>query len=125
MADPVSLVASLVALLSTGIKLSKAIHQAIDSIKNSPKHIKSISTDLKGLYHVLGILYGAMSSADTRGGVLHPAVSESLETTLINTIEVFKELQVLVNSFIEADNKADVNKWAGTRYLWKAEEVER
>jgi hypothetical protein len=124
MADPLSLVASLVTLLSTGIKLSKTISQTVDLIKHSPKHIKMISADLKGLYHVLGILYSVISSDDTRAGVLHSAVSDSLETTLSNIIQIFKELQMLVNSFVETRNRADPNKWAVVKYAWKAEEVE-
>jgi hypothetical protein len=125
MADPISLVASLVTLLSTGIKLSKTIIQTIDSIRNPPKHIKAISADLKGLYHVLGILYGAMSSDDTSRGVLHPAVSDSLETALSNTIKVFVEITKLVNKFAEANNGDNMNRWAGMKSMWKAEEVER
>jgi hypothetical protein len=125
MADPISLVASLVTVLATGIKLSKTIIQTIDSIRNPPKHIKAISADLKGLYHVLGTLYGAMSSDDTRRGVMHPAASDGLETTLSNTIEVFVEITKLVNKFAEANNSNNMNKWAGMKSMWKAEEVER
>jgi hypothetical protein len=40
-----------------------------------------------------------------------------------NIIHIFKELQILVNNFVDAHDKADRIKWAGVTYTWKAEGV--
>jgi hypothetical protein len=146
MPDPISIATGAVALVKTAFSLCQAIYEAVDRIREAPKHLRAISSDLKGFYSVLGTLDGYIHDEDMVLGVLHPSTSEDLGEVLANSVSIFKDLQTMINEFLKefsvvdknanekstkrsqprdksVEPKVDVSKWNSIRSTWKEKEI--
>ena len=114
-------------------KLCFGVYQTIHSIKSAPKHLRTISQDLKVFYAVLGNLQGYLDHEDTARGVLHPATLKDLDVVLHACVTTLKDLNIIINGFIRnfgtdqsASKRAgtdDVTKWQSFRSSWKEGEI--
>ena len=135
MPEPLMIASGVGALVTNVYKLCFGVYQTIDSINAAPKHIRSISQDLKAFYAVLGNLQGYLDHKDTARGVLHPATLPDLDAVLPNCITIFQDLNIIINKFINkfgTDQSAskhtgtgDVTKWQSFRSSWKEGEIQR
>lgn len=53
MADPISIASGVIALVSFSVQTSKALHQAVESIKKHPKVIRELKKEVEDLQQVL------------------------------------------------------------------------
>jgi hypothetical protein len=116
--------ASVVTLVSLAYKLSKSVYDAVEDAKDAPVYLKSVATDLKAFYSILGSLDGYLSEEDTATGVLHPANS-NLKDVLSECVRLFREIQIIVGEFIEDKATGRVSRWYLVKWPWKEKEIKR
>ena len=121
MPEPLMIASGVGALVTNVYKLCFGVYQTIDSINSAPKHIRSISQDLKAFYAVLGNLQGYLDHADTARGVLHPATSADLNAVLLDCMTILQDLNIIINGFIKTfgtDNSASQRAGTGVVTKW-------
>ena len=133
MPEALTIASGVGALVTNVYKLCFGVYQTIDSIKSAPKHLRTISQDLKVFYSILGNLQGYLDHEDTARGVLHPATSKDLDVVLHGCVTTLQDLHIIVNGFIKkfgteqsTSKRAgtdDVTKWQSFRSSWKEGEI--
>lgn len=123
MADPLSMTASITAIVRMAYSLCSNICQTIDSIRGAPSQIRDLSNDIRSLYSILGTLKGYLDDEETATGVIHPATSADLEAVLSNCIVIFKDLNAKVNGFQGTSGPGDVALWRRLQWNWKEKGV--
>ncbi len=133
MPEALTIASGVGALVTNVYKLCFGVYQTIDGIKSAPKHLRTISQDLKAFYVVLGNLQGYLDHKDTARGVLHPATSTDLNALLHTCMTTLQDLHIIINGFIRkfgteqsASKRArtdDVTKWQSFRSSWKEGEI--
>ena len=123
MADPLSLTASITAVMGTAYSLYSSICQTIESIRGAPSQIRDLSTDLKSLYSTLGTLKGYLDDEDTAAGVIYPATSAELGAVLSNCIVIFRDLNAKVDGFQRTAGAGDITLWRRLQWNWKEKGV--
>jgi hypothetical protein len=56
MPEPVTIVSAVGTIVVNGIKLCLSVYGTIDGMKQAPKHLKAVSSDLKAFYGILGTI---------------------------------------------------------------------
>jgi hypothetical protein len=118
MPDPIFIVGSTFTIVLGAYNLSKTLYELIDGIVEAPKHLGLVSTDLKGLYSILGTLHHYLQDEETTPGVLYAATHEGLEGTVMNCVALFKDIRLLVFKFIRDDSRGTVSTWGMLRSQW-------
>lgn len=123
MPDPLSIAAGVTSLLVNSYKFSKDMYELIDSVQSAPKHIHSISDDLKALYATLGTLDSLLRDEQIARNTLMRDLSANLEDALKNCVRVFRELGMVVNEYVSADGMAKNGAWTKAKWTFKEKEV--
>ena len=123
MPEPVSVAASVVALVNGAYKLCLSIYQTIDNINNAPNHLWSISQDLKAFSSVLGTIELYLNDQETFPNFLHPATSANLNAVLLNCLTILQDLSIIINGYLTNSKNKDITWWNTLRSTWKEKEV--
>ncbi|RSL89571.1 hypothetical protein CEP51_001115 [Fusarium floridanum] len=121
MADPLSAGASVVGIVGAALHGAKRLYEFIDSLRNAPKDIAALSTDLQALYQVLGRLAGMQDKLSN-----NPALCDCLTTPLENCLDIFEEFTTLLNSFTQTtrDGTVKVRTWKNIAWAFKDKEIQ-
>ncbi|XXH02681.1 Cytochrome c oxidase subunit 1 [Hypoxylon texense] len=130
--DPLSITTSIGGVLTIATSLSKSMIGTVDSIRDSPKYIKALSSDTKAMFVVLGTLSGYLSEEDTATGVLHDVIVADLREVLSNSTSVLTELQLILNDRVDGEDGEDgedgdkeVGKWKRSTWHLKEDQIQR
>ncbi|RSL53008.1 hypothetical protein CEP54_010609 [Fusarium duplospermum] len=121
MADPLSVGASVVGIVGAALHGAKRLYEFIDSLRNAPKDIAALSTDLRALYQVLGRLAGMQDRLSK-----NPELCDCLTTPLENCLDIFEEFTTLLNSFTQTtrDGTVKVRTWKNIAWAFKDKEIQ-
>lgn len=125
MPEPVITIIGGVAAIVTNVwKVSKDLHDLINGIKNAPRHIQTISDDLRGLYVALGALQGLLPKLDTsRVPTDLEPIFESLQLNLENCFHVLVETSTKLGRYTKPFGGMGQNKWTAFRWQFKEKDI--
>ena len=125
MAEPISLAASLITVAITASELCQAVYQTLSTLREVPKQLRHIHSDLGDFYKVLGTLQALLEDEETMGGVVQPMTSINLQNVLNNSVTIFKELAALIKPFEEQGQGGSTALTPWQRVKWVFGEKER
>ncbi|KAF2468512.1 uncharacterized protein BDR25DRAFT_344242 [Lindgomyces ingoldianus] len=105
MPEPISICAGALGTVANAIDLSVRTYTLIEGIKSAPENIKRLAVELRSLYHVLGMLSQTLEAQriKNRPENLPVHMISNTKELLENCIEVFREVETIVQPFVEAD----------------------
>jgi hypothetical protein len=114
MADPLSVTASILAIIQVVLQGALQTKQFINGIQGAPRVVQSLSKDLDALYVVLGVLRGHLDHAEsnTTFANLIPMLSAPLE----NCLSAFKNISNTIKPFVKISGEAKESQWR--RFKW-------
>jgi hypothetical protein len=127
MAEPLSLVVTIITLVTKAFTISKDLHSAVEQISNAPKHIKAIAADLEDFYAILGSLKGYLEDVEMSAGVLQAAEKINIASVIENCLTIFTRINFLVNSYNSRGRYGgigDMGNWRKIKYSFKIAETE-
>ncbi|KAK7576789.1 hypothetical protein V3481_015351 [Fusarium oxysporum f. sp. vasinfectum] len=121
MSDPLSVTASVVGIVGALLHGSKRLFEFIDSLRNAPKDIAALSTDLRALYEVLAHITNVQDKLSS-----NPGLCVSLKAPLENCLRIFDEFTTLLQGFtqISRDGTIKVRVWKNMAWAFKDKEVQ-
>lgn len=121
MADPLSLTASIVGILSAALHGSRRPFEFIDSLQSAPKDIAALSTDLKALYSTLADLSGMQQKLDDNN-----LLCDSLKAPLENCLDIFDEFMMTLQTYTQTsrDGTRRVRTWKKITWAFKDKEIQ-
>jgi ABC-type hemin transport system substrate-binding protein len=82
MAEGMDLASAIITLTSAAYASCQILSSTFDEIRNAPKRISALASDLEDLYLVLGTLQALVSDEDTSAGVIQPTSFTNLTKVL-------------------------------------------
>ena len=107
MADPLSIVASVLAIATAAVQSSKALFELVDDIRGGHEEIKSISKDAHSFHSIIHSFSITLKNASIReiisddDGMLE--MIKDLESPLFNCEEALSELMVKLQKRLKLD----------------------
>jgi hypothetical protein len=111
MPEPITIASAVGAIVVNGIKLCLSVYGTIDGIKQAPKHLKAVSSDLKDFYSILGTIQGYLDDKDLTQGLLHTQSCDNLQSVLANCVSVLRDFDKIVGGYIKAGQESSVTRW--------------
>ena len=122
MADPLSIIASVVAITAAAIRSSKTLFELVDDIKGGPEEIKSISRDTHSFYSIIFSLNATLEDTSIRDAVSgDDAMLEmigNLTRPLSNCEAVLVELMVKIQKQLKLGSDGRGNRMSATNVEW-------
>lgn len=105
MADPLSVAAGVVGILSSGIKISTTLYNIVRRVKKAPKECQETRAEVDGIGNTLNQLQmfvlGASQATRSRTSLI---LVDQVVTTLAATVATFSELDLFVET-LDGDEK--------------------
>ena len=124
MAEVLGVASALSTLICTAYTLCKTVHNTINRIRNTPRHIHLIAKDLEDFYVSLGTVQATLDNEDATQGILKPTTSENLTRVLQNSLTVFSDINAIVQRYAAQGDGVDLSTWQRLRWTYKEKEVE-
>lgn len=124
MPEPIAIASAVSAVVVNGIKLCLSVYGTIDGMKQAPKHLKAVSSDLKAFYGILGTIQIYLDDQELTQGLLHTQPSDNLQTILANCVCVLQDFEKIVSGYIKAGQESSFTKWEKVCWTWKLADVE-
>lgn len=113
--------------LSITIKAFTACQKAyslVKDIRDAPKYIQRLSTDVQGLYQVLGLLQTALTENGSRSAQLPWQMAQDLEVLLGTCSKLSIDVMTVVGPLIGADGAVKGGTWRSIKWeLFKKNDV--
>jgi hypothetical protein len=124
----ITIIGGVAAIVTNVWKVSKDLHDLINGIKNAPRHIQTISDDLRGLYVALGALQGLLPKLDTNREStdlvpMFEPIFESLQLNLENCFHVLVETSTKLGRYTKPSGGMGQNKWTAFRWQFKEKDI--
>ena len=118
MCDPVSVLGTALAVVSTAITLGQQTYDTVTGIQEAPDNIRRLAGDLKSLYSVLGVLEHALTAQDkaSRQESLPVHLISNIKELLEKCIDVFKEISKIVKPFMDSNGNVLRGTWRGFKW---------
>jgi hypothetical protein len=71
MPEPITIASAVSAIVANGIKLCFGVYGTIDGMKQAPKHLKAVSSDLKDFYSILGTIQWYLDDKELTQGACY------------------------------------------------------
>jgi hypothetical protein len=124
MGDPLSAVASTIAVVGCCCRVAKDLYTFVDHLASAPDHISSLSCELKGLYSVLRTMHRLLQDGDSAKGVLHSKNTQrDLEIVLGNCMRTMRELSIIMKSFLNKEGDVKKTLWKRFLFNFKSSEI--
>ena len=123
MAEVIGLASGIATLVAATCTSCQTLSNAIDGIKNAPKHAAIIGNDLKDFYRVLGTLQALLDDEESAAGVVQSATSENLSRVLESSMSIFADINGLIGDFSSRGSSTEVKLWRRVRWTFKEKEV--
>jgi hypothetical protein len=105
MADPLSVAASIVGLLTAAAQISQTLYTVTKRVKKAPKEVKEARTEVDNIRNILEQLQlfvlGASKASKSRTALI---LVDQVVATLAATVTTFSELDVFVET-LDSDEK--------------------
>lgn len=124
MPEPITIASAVGAIVVNGIKLCLSVYGTIDGMKQAPKHLKAVSSDLKDFYSILGTIQGYLDDKDLTQGLLHTQSCDNLQSVLANCVSVLRDFDKIVGGYIKAGQESSVTRWQKISWTWKLADVD-
>ncbi|KAF2093119.1 hypothetical protein NA57DRAFT_81798 [Rhizodiscina lignyota] len=117
MPEPITIVSAALGTATSALSLAKATSDLITGIKAAPNHITRLSTDLKGLYVVLGTLESALAIETQNITERLPAqMAENMQELLDNCVECLNDATMLIRGYVGHDRRANIGRWKAIKW---------
>ena len=121
MADPLSVAASVVGLLTAAAQISQTLYNVTKRMKRAPKEIKDARTEVDDIRNVLSQLQlfvmGAAKASSSRTSLI---LVEQVVATLAATVTTFSALDVFVETLDSDENLGLMDR---VRWLMKEKDL--
>ena len=97
MAEAIGLSSAILSLVTTAYSSCQKLHSTFNRIRNAPKHIAVISSDLEDFYLVLGRVQTLLDDEELSAGIVQYAQSEDLCKVLKDCVLVFKDFEPIIS----------------------------
>jgi uncharacterized protein (UPF0264 family) len=124
MPEPITIASAASAIVVTGIKLCLGVYGTIDGMKQAPKHLKAVSSDLKDVHSILGTIQGYLDDKELTQGLLHTQSCDNLQSILANCVSVLRDFDEIVSGYIKAGRESSVTRWQKISWAWKFDDVD-
>lgn len=124
MAEAIGAAASVITLVTTVYQSCKTLHDTLGAIRNAPRHIYYILSDLEDFYRVLGTIQAILDDEDSAQGILQPPSSHNLTKVLKNSLVVFSDISALLKSYSKQGNAVNASTWQRMEWTFKEKDVE-
>lgn len=108
MADPLSIIASVVAVSTAALESAQLLLQLIDGIKNAPEEITAISNDTHAFYDIVLSLESSLKDEDVVGVVRENtammAMVANIEKPLRNCSATLDRVMLKIGSRVKSGN---------------------
>jgi hypothetical protein len=111
-------------IVVNGIKLCLSVYGTIDGMKQAPKHLKAVFSDLKAFYSILGTIQIYLNDQELNQGLLYTQSSDHLQEILANCVIILQDFEKIVSGYIKAGRESSVRKWQKVSWTWKLADVE-
>ncbi|KAF5989612.1 GATA transcription factor LreA [Fusarium bulbicola] len=121
MSDPLSVTASVVGIVGALLHGSKRLYEFIDSLRNAPKDIAALSTDLRALYEILAHVTNIQDRLSN-----HVDLCTSLKAPLENCLNIFDEFTTLLQGFTQTSRNGtiQVRVWKQMAWAFRDKEIQ-
>ena len=117
MADPLSLLASLLAVATAGIEVSKTLCKLADIIGNSNEEIRSISEEVSAFSRIIGDLHEFLEDAKD---LISSNASQNARHILIMCEGIFAKIKRMLQF---SKRKYGNNFWQGMQWSFRRDKV--
>jgi hypothetical protein len=124
MPEPITIASAVGAIVVNGIKLCLSVYGTIDGMKQAPKHLKAVSSDLKDFYNILGTIQVYLDDKELTQGLLHTQSCDNLQSILANCVSVLRDFDKIVSGYIKAGRESSVTRWQKISWTWKLADVD-
>jgi hypothetical protein len=124
MADPLSISASIIAVIGTTYSAAKTLHDTVRAIREGPKSFKSLSEDLENVYSIIEDLQAELEKRSAAGVKLTPAQGGSLsasEKSLITCRQACQEFQNYLMRYTIKEGR--LTKWSAVKLHFNEEAI--
>jgi hypothetical protein len=124
MPEPITIASAIGAIVVNGIKLCLSVYGIIDGMKQAPKHLKAVSSDLKDFYSILSTIQVYLDDKKLTQGLLHTQSCDNLQSIMANSLSVLLDFEEIVSGYIKAGQESSVTRWQKVSWTWKLADVE-
>jgi hypothetical protein len=124
MPEPITIASAASATVVNGIKLCLGVYGTIDGMTQAPKHLKAVSSDIKGFYSILGRIQAYLDDKELKQGLLHTQSCDNLQIILENSLSVLLDFEKIVSGYIKAGQESSLTRWQTVSWTWKLADVE-
>ncbi|KAL6716718.1 hypothetical protein ACLMJK_006286 [Lecanora helva] len=125
MAEATGAASGILALLATAYKSCKELHKVLRGMKNTPRHLHTLSKDLEDFYLVLGSIQAIIDDGQSEWGMLDSAASNSLDAVLRSSIEIFSDINTTLKPCTIKGQSMGLSAWKRLKWSFKEKEIER
>ncbi|KAF2262694.1 hypothetical protein CC78DRAFT_618274 [Lojkania enalia] len=105
--DPLSACAAAIGAVAQAIEISVTMYNLIDGIRTMDENIKRLSSELRALHNVLGLLSASLEAqkfkAHQEGFPVH--MINNIKELVMNCISVFHEIQEVIRPHLQPETK--------------------
>ena len=123
MAEAVGLTSAIVTLVTTAHSSCQELYSKFDGLRNAPKHIVAISSDLQDFYLVLGTIQALLDDEDFAAGLVQHAQSVNLCKVLKDCVAVFREFSTIVSEYQASNKYSAIGTWQRMKWTFKESEI--
>ncbi|OCL08101.1 hypothetical protein AOQ84DRAFT_377077 [Glonium stellatum] len=118
MCEPISMLGTALAIVSTAITLGQQTYDMVTGIQEAPDNIKRLAGDLQSLYSVLGLLAHALAAQNKvpRPESIPVHLISNIKELLEKCIDVFGEIGRTVRPFLDSNGNVLRGTWRGFKW---------
>jgi hypothetical protein len=105
--------------LTIAVNAFKACQNAyslVQNIRNAPKQIQRLTTDIQGLYQVLGLLQTALTEDNVASARLPSQMIQDLEVLLGTCTRLCRDITSILNPFVGFDGEVKGRTWRNLKW---------
>ena len=116
--EPFTSAATVLQVIGMAVKTGQEIHGLVQNVRNAPKNIQRLSTELQELCKLLATFQRLLECFRDDRDSLVSEMLDNLETVLANCLGVLKDIRKAISPFVTANG--DATKGKLKRLLWAA-----
>ena len=124
--DPLSITASVITVAGLAYKSTKALYEAIETIKDAPEFFETLNKDVKGLNNVLKAILEVIEDKEKAASLPAAQVTclKALELPLQNCHEASDAFKAKIEKFTAHSSESHTSKRDRIHLHFKKDEIE-
>ena len=125
MAASAGLTAAIITFVKTAISSCQELYNVCKGVRNAPKHIATISSDLEHFYLVLGTIESLLDDEELSAGMVQQQQAQSVNLckVLEDCMSVFKDFTTIIHEYQAHDKDSAPGAWQRLKWTFKEQEV--